>query len=459
MTAHLDLVLLLVLLLALMAGYPVGLTLGGISVLFAGMGWMLGTFDFALFFALPSRLFGIMSNSVLLSVPMFVFMGLILERSRLAENMLDAAAHLFSRFRGGLTISVTLVGALLAASTGIVGASVVTLGLLALPSLIRNGVSPPLAGGTVAAAGTLGQIIPPSIVLIVLADQMSNAWQQMQVRSGEFSPNTISIAELFAGAVVPGLLIVAFFVFYQMAVAGKPEEEVGRVSQPTKSLSELMIAFLPPLLLIVAVLGSILAGVATASEAASVGAVGALLLSRNRLGEGRFKAVLQESTHLISMIFLIIIGASIFSLVFRGLGGEETVSHLLNQLPGGTYGALIVVMLIIFALGFFLDFLEITFVVVPLVAPVLLAMPMADGSAMNPVWLAVLIALNLQTSFLTPPFGLSLFYLRSVAGDLVSTLQLYRGVLPFISLQLCALVVVLLWPDIATILPQWLYGD
>ena len=288
---------------------------------------------------------------------------------------------------------------------------------------------------------------------------MSNAWQQMQVRSGEFSPNTISIAELFAGAVVPGLLIVAFFVFYQMAVAGKPEEEVGRVSQPTKSLSELMIAFLPPLLLIVAVLGSILAGVATASEAASVGAVGALLLSRNRLGEGRFKAVLQESTHLISMIFLIIIGASIFSLVFRGLGGEETVSHLLNQLPGGTYGALIVVMLIIFALGFFLDFLEITFVVVPLVAPVLLAMPMADGSAMNPVWLAVLIALNLQTSFLTPPFGLSLFYLRSVAGDLVSTLQLYRGVLPFISLQLCALVVVLLWPDIATILPQWLYGD
>ena len=286
MTAHLDLVLLLVLLLALMAGYPVGLTLGGISVLFAGMGWMLGTFDFALFFALPSRLFGIMSNSVLLSVPMFVFMGLILERSRLAENMLDTAAQLFSRFRGGLTISVTLVGALLAASTGIVGASVVTLGLLALPSLIRNGVSPPLAGGTVAAAGTLGQIIPPSIVLIVLADQMSNAWQQMQVRSGEFSPNTISIAELFAGAVVPGLLIVAFFVFYQMAVAGKPEEEVGRVSQPTKSLSELMIAFLPPLLLIVAVLGSILAGVATASEAASVGAVGALLLSRNGLGKG-----------------------------------------------------------------------------------------------------------------------------------------------------------------------------
>lgn len=459
MMAHLDIILLLVLLGALMAGYPVALTLGGVSVLFAAMGWWGGAFDPVLFYALPSRLFGIMTNSVLLSVPMFVFMGLVLERSRLAENMLDAAAQMCARTRGGLTVSVTLVGMLLAASTGIVGASVVTLGLLALPSLVRNGVPAPLAGGTVAAAGTLGQIIPPSIVLIVLADQMSNAWQQMQMQTGVFSPATISIAELFAGAVLPGLLIVIFFALYQIVTARKSQSDSVPVPRTKRSIGALLKAFLPPLVLILAVLGSILAGVATASEAASVGAVGALFLARNRLAGGQLKAVLTQSVHLISMIFLIIIGASVFSLVFRGLGGEETVSNLLQQLPGGTYGALIVVMLIVFALGFFLDFIEITFVVVPLVAPALLAMPMADGSAMSPVWLAVLIALNLQTSFLTPPFGLSLFYLRSVAGDLLSTAQLYRGVFPFISLQLCALVVVLLWPEIATILPQWLYGE
>ncbi|MEE9314972.1 MAG: TRAP transporter large permease subunit [Rhizobiaceae bacterium] len=456
MSEYLDVIFLVVILLALLLGYPVAITLGGVSVLFGLFGWAIGVFDPVLFYALPSRLFGIMTNSVLVAIPLFVFMGLVLERSRLAENMVQAAAHLFQNKRGGLAISVTIVGMLMAASTGIVGASVVTLGLLALPTLLNNGVRPSLAGGTVAAAGTLGQIIPPSIVLIVLGDQMSNAYQQMQTKAGNFAPDTVSVSDLFAGALLPGLILVALFVAYLWFVS-KPVD--GNAQAVEKPEGEIWRSFLPPLLLIVAVPGSILAGVATPSEAAAVGAVGALLLAWGKLDFEKFKSVLEESTHLISMIFLIVIGASIFSLVFRGLGGEETVVSFLSDLPGGTYGALLIVMLVIFVLGFFLDFLEITFVVVPLVAPVLLALPMADGTAMSPVWLGVLIALNLQTSFLTPPFGLSLFYLRSVAPTSVTTLALYRGIVPFVVLQLIALGVVISIPKLATFLPQFLYGQ
>ena len=453
----LDLLLLVVLIAVLMSGYPVALVLGGVPILFALLGHLTGSFDLFLLYALPSRLFGVMTNAVLLSIPLFVFMGLVLERSKLAEDMLDASAQLFAGLRGGLPVSVVIVGAVMAASTGIVGASVVTLGLLALPGMLRNGVPSHVAGGTVAAAGTLGQIIPPSIVLIVLGDQMSNAWQKMQLDAGEFAPETVSVADLFAGALLPGLVIVALFVIYLMILSpGTLKAESDEPGHP--AMGELLRAFLPPVVLIFAVLGSILFGLATPSEAAGIGAVGALLLARRRLDRESLEKLLADSVHLISMIFLIIIGASIFSLVFRGLGGEETITRLLSDLPGGTYGALIIVMLVIFTLGFFLDFLEISLVVVPLVAPVLLAMPLADGSAMSPVWLGVLIAINLQTSFLTPPFGLSLFYLRSVADKSITTTSLYRGVTPFILLQLAALIVVMIWPQLATILPQTLYG-
>ncbi|MGI9365579.1 MAG: TRAP transporter large permease [Rhizobiaceae bacterium] len=458
MMPHLDIMLLIVIMMVLMAGYPVALTLGGASVVMAGLGWLTGEFDLALLHALPSRLFGIMTNPVLVAIPLFVFMGLVLERSRVAEGMLNASARLFVNKRGGLAISVTLVGAIMAASTGIVGASVVTLALLALPGMIRNGVSPELAGGTVAATGTLGQIIPPSIVLIILGDQMSNAWQKVQLDAGEFAPETVSIADLFAGALLPGLLIVLFFCLYQFARGSKPTCDVDLL-QNDETVGNLLWAFAPPLVLVLAVLGSILIGLATPSEAAGIGAVGSLWLARGKLSIAQLKQVLEDSVHLIAMIFLIIIGASVFSLVFRGFGGEETITVLLADLPGGTYGALFIVMLVIFGLGFFLDFLEISLVVIPLVAPVLLAMPMADGTPMNPVWLGVLFAVVLQTSFLTPPFGLSLFYLRSAAGELVSTSALYRGVIPFIFLQVLALICVVVVPGFATIIPHWLYGE
>ena len=458
MSEHLDVLFLLITLCGLLLGYPVALTLSGISVVFAVCAWQLGGFDLGLFRAIPSRLFGIMSNPVLLAIPLFVFMGLVLERSRLAEDMLKAAAQLFQGVRGGLSVSVSVVGLLLAASTGIVGASVATLGLLALPSLLKHGVPPSLAAGSVAAAGTLGQIIPPSIVLIVLGDQMSNAWQEAQTKSGNFAPDSVSVADLFAGAILPGLLLVAFFAAYQV-FASKPASENESLEVQFGSTVELLKSFVPPLVLIVLVLGSILAGLTTPSEAASVGAVGALFLARSRLSYSDLKSVLEKSVHLVSMIFLIVFGASLFSLVIRGLGGDETITKLLSDLPGGIYGALFFVMLAIFLLGFILDFLEITFIVVPLVAPVLLAMSFPDGSAMSPVWLGVLIALNLQTSFLTPPFGLSLFYLRSVAGDRITTLALYRGVVPFVLIQLLTLFCVLVFPKIATIVPDWLYGS
>ncbi|EFL88766.1 TRAP transporter large permease subunit [Ahrensia sp. R2A130] len=451
-----DIVFACLALLLLLAGYPVAITLGGFAVLFAVFATLVGAFDLALLGAIPSRVFGIVTNPILLAIPFFVLMGAILERSRIAAEMLEAATHGLRGLRGGAAVSVTLVGALLAASTGIVGASVVTLGLLALPVLLSRGVAPNRAAGTVAAVGTLGQIVPPSIVLIVLGDQLSNAWQTAQTSSGNFAPDTVSVADLFAASILPGALLVGLFVCWQILRG----DDAGQGAQPVSSNTTAgsLSAFVPPFALVVAVLGSILSGIATPSEAAAVGAFGAALLGSRKLGWNDWRHIASEGVHLTCTIFTIIIGASIFALVLRGLGGDETLAGWLSDLPGGAMGALAVVMLTVFLLGFVLDFIEITYVVLPLAAPVLLTLPMADGSTMSPVWLGVLLALNLQTSFLTPPFGLSLFYLRSVAPKQITTAMMYRGVVPYIGLQLLALALVFWWPSLATSLPNWFYG-
>jgi tripartite ATP-independent transporter DctM subunit len=439
--------------LVLMAGYPVAFSLAGTALVFAFAGDLAGQFDTAFLGALPNRLFGIMTNTTLLAVPLFVFMGVMLERSRVAENLLDTMTALFGRVRGGLGFSVTLVGMLLAASTGIVGATVVTMGLLSLPTMLRHGYDPRLAAGTICASGTLGQIIPPSIVLVLLGDVLSSSYQQAQLDMGIFSPETVSVGDLFSGALLPGLLLVVLYLIYLALVATfRPQAMPGAKgsgSTDNNLLQRVLRGLLPPLLLIVAVLGSIMGGFATPTEAASVGAVGAILLaiSQRQCTFAILREVVLSTTRVSSMVFLILIGASIFSLVFRGYGGDEIVADLLTSLPGGKIGAMLAVMLLMFLLGFVLDFIEITFVVVPIVGPVLLAM------GLDPVWLGIMIALNLQTSFLTPPFGFALFYLRGVAPQEVSTKQIYQGVIPFIGLQLVMLVLLAAWPELATWLP------
>ncbi|MDJ0655110.1 MAG: TRAP transporter large permease subunit [Xanthomonadales bacterium] len=440
---------------ALMLGFPVAFTLAGVSLLFAAVGALAGVFDPAFLEAVPNRIYGIMTNETLIAVPLFVFMGVTLERSRLAENLLESMAVVFSRLSGGLGVSVLLVGMLMAASTGIVGATVVTMGLMSLPTMLRNQYDPRIACGTICAAGTLGQIIPPSIVLVLLGDVISNAYQQAQRDLGIFSPDTVSVGDLFAGAIVPGLILVLGYVIYILGVAMlQPERVPRRVDHDEHvSVSRLLLAMLPPLLLIVLVLGSILGGIATPTEAAGVGAVGALVLA---LVQGQFSYeklldTMRSTVQVSSMVFLILIGAAVFSLVFRGFGGDEAVHELLNNLPGGTVGALVAVMLLMFLLGFVLDFIEITFVVVPIIGPVLLAM------GIDPIWLGILIALNLQTSFLTPPFGFALFYLRGVAKDSVATRDIYRGVIPFIVVQLMVLLLVALVPGLVTWLPGVIY--
>ncbi len=445
----------------LLAGYPVAFTLAGTALAFAFVGSLIGTFDQAFLEALPNRLYGIMTNETLIAVPLFVFMGITLERSRLAENLLDTMALLFGPLRGGLGISVTVVGMLLAASTGIVGATVVTMGLLSLPTMLRRGYDPRIATGTICASGTLGQIIPPSIILVLLGDVLSSAYQQAQLDMGQFSPDTVSVGDLFVGALIPGLLLVAVYILYLTAVALlRPQAMPAIPLQERRELSGAALArralraLLPPLVLIVAVLGSIIGGLATPTEAASVGALGALLLalSQRQLDLERLLAIMRGTTRVTSMVFLIFIGASVFSLVFRGYGGDETVRELLTTLPGGPFGAMLVVMAVMFLLGFVLDFIEITFVVVPIVGPVLLAM------GLDPIWLGVMMAINLQTSFLTPPFGFALFYLRGVAPPQVRTADIYRGVAPFVALQLMMLAVIAYWPKLATWLPEVVYG-
>ena len=440
--------------LVLMAGYPVALTLSGTALLFALVGSAAGHFDMAFLLALPNRLFGTIENTTLIAVPLFIFMGVMLEKSRLSEDLLESMADLFGNFRSGLGISVVLVGALLAASTGIVGATVVTMGLMSLPTMLKRGYSPSQATGVIAATGTLGQIIPPSIALVLLGDTLSGAYQQAQLNMGIFTPKTVSVGDLFVGALIPGLLLVLFYCLY-LIIFAKPA--LLENSSSTKTANTLPLALknlVPPVFLIVTVLGSILMGLATPSEAAGVGAFGATFLAgiKGQLSIQKLREVAQNTTKVTSMVFLILIGAAIFSLVFRGFGGEELVEQFFSSLPGGVVGATLLVMVVIFLLGFILDFIEITFVVVPIVGPVLLAM------GIDPVWLGVMIAINLQTSFLTPPFGFALFYLRGVAPESVETSDMYRGVIPFIGLQLLLLLMLSIWPQLATWLPALMYN-
>ena len=442
---------------ALLAGFPVAFTLAGVALIFALVGIMTGIFDPAFLHAFPSRLFGIMSNETLIAVPVFVFMGVMLERSKLADQLLQALAQLMRRIPGGLGLAVMLVGTLMAASTGIVGATVVTMGLLSLPTMLKHKYDPSIATGAICAAGTLGQIIPPSIVLILLADVLSNAYQQAQLNMGIFSPETISVGELFAGAIIPGLLLVSLYMLYLVVVAWLKPETMPRVesmSGDDVSILTILRLLAGPLLLIVAVLGSILMGLATPTEAAAVGATGAMLLAmmQKQLTVETLRAVVFQSAKVSAMVFMILIGASLFSLVFRGYGGDEYVQSLLNSLPGGEIGALLVVMLVLFLLGFILDFIEITYVVIPIVGPILLAM------GIDPIWLGVMIAINLQTSFLTPPFGFSLFYLRGVAPPEIATSAIYKGVIPFIAIQLLMLGLLSMWPQLATWLPGEIYS-
>ncbi len=441
----------------LLAGFPVAFTMGGTALVFAGLGIMAGVFNDALLASLPNRIFGIMTNETLVAVPLFVFMGVTLERAHIAEDLLETLSSLFGSLRGGLGVSVTLVGMLLAASTGIVGATVVTMGLLSLPTMLRRGYSPEIATGTICASGTLGQIIPPSIILVMLGDVMASAYQQAQLGMGIFSPRTVSVGDLFAGALIPGLLLVVFYIAYIIIAALiRPSLMPPHEREPgdAVSLGQILHALLPPLSLIFAVLGSILAGVATPTEAAGVGGVGALLLAllRRQLGLARLQEIMLSTLRISSMVFLILIGASIFSLVFRGYGGDDGVRAVLEVLPGGVFGAVVVVMLVMFLLGFVLDFIEITFVVVPIVGPVLLSM------GLDPVWLGIMIAINLQTSFLTPPFGFALFYLRGVAPPSVTTPQIYRGVIPFVFIQLVTMLLLAVFPELVTWLPGKIYG-
>jgi tripartite ATP-independent transporter DctM subunit len=444
--------------LVLLMGYPVAISLAGTALIFAFAGDYFGTFDTAFLAALPNRLFGIIENDTLIAVPLFVFMGVMLEKAKIAESLLENMSKLFGTLPGGLGFSVVLVGMLMAASTGIVGATVVTMGLLSLPTMLKRQYDPALACGTICASGTLGQIIPPSIVLVLLGDVISSAYQQAQFDMGIFSPDTVSVGDLFAGALIPGILLVALYLIYLAGLAFfKPSSCPALPRQQVdKSLYlGLITGLMPPLVLIIAVLGSIIAGIATPTEAASVGAVGATFLAylKKQLSLAQLKAVTQDTTQVTSMVFFILIGASLFSLVFRGFGGDELIEELLSDLPGGVFGAMLVVMLVMFFLGFVLDFIEITFVVVPIVAPILLAMDI------NPVWLGIMIALNLQTSFLTPPFGFALFYLRGVAPAAIKTSQIYRGVLPFILIQLVLLALLAVWPELTTWLPSIIYNN
>ena len=418
------------LMLMLMLGYPVAFTLGAVALLFGGV--FLGL-DF--FHLLPLRIWGVMTNFTLLAVPLFIFMGIVLDKSGLAEDLLETMGLLFGRLRGGLAVSVVIVGALLAATTGVVGATVVTMGIIALPTMLRRNYSRQLSTGTIAAAGTLGQIIPPSIVLILLGDVMG-----------------VPVGRLFIGAVVPGVLLVALFLVYISLYAWHKPEVAPAIpaAADERLLRKVFLTLLPPLFLVVGVLGSIFFGIASPTESAAVGALGALLLAllHGQLSLERLREAMQLTTRLTSMVFLILIGATAFGLVFRGMGGDHLVLDVMTNLPGGTLGFLIVSMLLIFLLGFFLDFLQICFIVVPILAPI------AAGMGVDLLWLAVLIAINLQTSFLTPPFGFSLFYLKAVAPAEIRIQHIYQGIIPFILMQIATIALLCLFPTLVTWLPD-----
>jgi len=445
---------------ALMAGYPVALTLAGTSLIFAVLGDAIGAMSFGILGALPQRIFGVMTNEVLLAIPLFIFMGVMLERSRIAEDLLETMGRLFGTLRGGLGISAVIVGTLLAAAKGVVGATTVTMGLIMLPTMLRFGYDPRLAAGTVAATATLAQIFPPATVLVLLGDQLGNAYQAAQLSKGIFAPRSLTVSDLFAGALVPGFALVGLYIIFLVAVAvlrpkASPalpaDAKALRGFKMLRRLAEVLVA---PLALIVAVLGSILGGIATPTEAASIGAVGAIVLAarKARLG-GLVRPVCEKTVQIVSMIFLILIGATMFSLVFRALGGDDMVHRALSNLPGGPAGAVLTVMVAMFLLGFVMDAFEIIFVVVPIVAPILLAMPGVD-----PVWLGIMMAVNLQTSYMHPPLGPTLFFLRGVAPPQITTRHIYVGIIPFVAIQLLALVVLWFVPGMATALPLALYG-
>ena len=440
--AYLPAWMFLALTILLMAGFPVTFTLMGTAMCFGliGFGW-------SFFNLLPLRIWGVMTNVTLIAVPLFVFMGVMLERSGLAEELLDTMGLLFGRMRGGLAISVVVVGALLGASTGIVGATVVTMGLLAVPTMLRRGYNKELATGTVAASGTLGQIIPPSIVLVLIGDIVG-----------------VSVGDLFMGAVLPGMLLVSLFVIY-IAIASWlrpkwgpaiPKAELDAIS-PGQLLTRMSKAMFPPLFLMVAVLGSIFAGIASPTEAAAVGAVGATLLTvaNRKFSMQILREVMQTTVRLTCMVFIILCGAALFGLVFRGLGGDGLVREFLGSLAH-KYShnvVLAIVMALIFVIGFFLDFIEITFIHVPVLAPIMIEF------GFDPVWFCILIAVNLQTSFMTPPFGFSLFYLKAVTPPEVSTMHIYRGIIPFVLVQIIGLTIVVLFPQLATWLPKVVFGQ
>lgn len=441
-------------------GYPVALTLGGVSLAFAALGHITGAMGFSFLGALPQRVYGVMTNEVLLAIPLFIFMGVMLERSRIAEELLETMGRLFGTLRGGLGISVAIVGTLLAAAKGVVGATTVTMGLIVLPTMLRYGYDKRLAAGTVAATATLAQIFPPATVLVLLGDQLSTAYQAAQLSQGNFAPSSVTVSDLFAGAIVPGFALVAMYILYLIGMAVffphtspaiPPEPGAPKGFALARRLIAVLVA---PLVLILAVLGSILGGIATPTEAASVGAVGAILLAaiKGTLGAA-LGPVVQRTTQVTCMIFVILMGATLFSLVFRGLGGDDMVHRALGGLPGGAAGAILVVMLAMFLLGFVMDAFEIIFVVVPIVAVPLLALHKVD-----PVWLGIMMAMNLQTSYMHPPLGPTLFFLRGVAPPEITTRDIYIGIIPFVLIQLFALVVLWYVPGLATVLPHALYG-
>jgi tripartite ATP-independent transporter DctM subunit len=441
----------------LMLGFPVAFSLAGTSLIFGAVGYYFEVFDFTNLASLAGRYIGFMTNEVLVSVPLFIFMGVMLERSKIAEQLLMTMGKLFGNVRGGLGISVILVGALLAASTGVVGATVVTMGLISLPAMMRAGYDPKLASGVICASGTLGQIIPPSTVLIFMADILAGINSQVQMAKGNFAPNPVSVGDLFAGAFIPGMLLVLLYLSWVIfkAITDPQSCPATPFNEEEKKgiFKEVMTAMVPPLLLIIAVLGSIIGGIATPTEAASVGAVGATMLAaaKWRLSWTVLREAAVSTATITSMIFIILFGASVFSIVFRQMGGDNLVHEFLSGLPGGAFGAMIVVMIIMFVLGFILDTFEIIFIVIPITAPVLLAL------GLDPIWFGVMVGVNLQTSFLTPPFGFSLFYLRSVAPNSISTGMIYKGIIPFVCLQVIALAILFVFPELVTWLPKVLY--
>ncbi|MEQ9634710.1 MAG: TRAP transporter large permease subunit [Devosia marina] len=441
----------------LMLGFPVAFSLAGTALIFGLVGWWLGVYDPSNYGSLAGRYIGLMTNEVLVAVPLFIFMGVVLERSGIAEQLLLTMGKLFGNLRGGLGLSVIVVGALLAASTGVVGATVVTMGLISLPAMLRAGYDPKLATGVICASGTLGQIIPPSTVLIFMGDMLAGINSQVQMEKGNFAPEPVSVGALFAGAILPGLLLVGLYAAYMMfkAITDPKSCPATPVPEDEKAglMREVFVALVPPLLLIVAVLGSILGGIATPTEAASVGSVGAMLLAllRRRIDFSILRQAVISTATITSMVFIILFGAAVFSIVFRMMGGDNLVHEFLSSMPGGAIGAMIVVMLIMFLLGFILDTFEIIFIVIPITAPVLLALDV------DPIWLGVMVGVNLQTSFLTPPFGFALFYLRGVASNAVSTGAIYRGAVPFVILQLIGIALLFAFPQLITWLPDVLY--